>query len=817
MFAAILVAILASLAGAGAASADSSPVSDMEILRQTVALYERMQNSAVDASAAEELIENTNEDFIKAVQLGYVNYDDFETVMDSESVTKQDFLTMLYKTVINYEDKFAIDETETSILLNDCFDNAYIKDENRIAYAFMIKYGVISSNGITNPDEIVTWDLCSRLIDRVSSLFTQNKMFTIGDRTVEIGANIEEVLHAFGNPNRIDATENGFEWYVYNDDYREYCMIGVDEDRVCAFFSNSAGFEYRGLTPGCRGANTDGDENLRLFINEKGTLDGIMYNPYSSGFDESYAVRKAKSLELLDMINAFRSKNANTVYAEKNDLNNEARVILTSYTSNIESSNSIYSLTGYDIYEIYDRLILSGHSLVTNNNKFSIPVGVDVELCGEGLEACFVIENGSIALPEQHMRVAPDKTTEEITPVDFVTTPVLSQPKTETIYNEGDDVVIEMEIQAATQYHIEVFDVESDEYAVNKFLNTDELQIVLPAALFTAGRDYRVIVSAITPEGEALASEPVLISYGAGYDTGVEILSPLDDSVTEENFIPIEWNRGAYYDFGIDLYNSNDELVISTIISGDNNAVIQGVAPGEYYLYLTALRRGTMVQKARASAHITVVDPVIETNEVVLEPGERYDYIYKNEEDGSLYFYNEEIIETEDTNILGELETVKKKKITQKRVKPTETYKQLDFMRAKPPYTTGLALSGGEIGRAAVSLAEQYLGVPYVWGGSTPDGFDCSGLVQYVYASLGINISRVAEDQFNDGVFVDRANLQPGDLVFFQDSTGYIHHVGMYVGGDTMIHAPRTGSSIQYQSLSDPYYQSQYAGARRMY
>lgn len=120
-------------------------------------------------------------------------------------------------------------------------------------------------------------------------------------------------------------------------------------------------------------------------------------------------------------------------------------------------------------------------------------------------------------------------------------------------------------------------------------------------------------------------------------------------------------------------------------------------------------------------------------------------------------------------------------------------------------------------GERAVTLAKQYLGRAYVWGGESPaSGFDCSGLVQYVYGRLGIEIPRVTHDQFKVGRVIGRQELRTGDIVFFRDSTGYIHHEGLYLDKGRFLHAPRTGDVIKISSLEEPYYAEQFAGGRRV-
>jgi peptidoglycan DL-endopeptidase CwlO len=112
-----------------------------------------------------------------------------------------------------------------------------------------------------------------------------------------------------------------------------------------------------------------------------------------------------------------------------------------------------------------------------------------------------------------------------------------------------------------------------------------------------------------------------------------------------------------------------------------------------------------------------------------------------------------------------------------------------------------------------VGIAMQYLGTPYVWGGASPSGFDCSGFAMYVYGQVGVSLPHNAAMQYNTvGTYVPRDQLEPGDLVFF-DGLG---HMGIYIGGGQFIHAPHTGDVVKISSLSDSWYASTYVGAKRV-
>ena len=117
---------------------------------------------------------------------------------------------------------------------------------------------------------------------------------------------------------------------------------------------------------------------------------------------------------------------------------------------------------------------------------------------------------------------------------------------------------------------------------------------------------------------------------------------------------------------------------------------------------------------------------------------------------------------------------------------------------------------------ALITTAKLYIGVPYLWGGTTTAGFDCSGFTQFVFAKNGITLPRVSTDQATVGTAVAFANLQPGDLVFFAtEEPGIISHVGIYVGGGQFINASQSEGVTIYPI--GPYWTSIYMGARRVF
>lgn len=148
----------------------------------------------------------------------------------------------------------------------------------------------------------------------------------------------------------------------------------------------------------------------------------------------------------------------------------------------------------------------------------------------------------------------------------------------------------------------------------------------------------------------------------------------------------------------------------------------------------------------------------------------------------------------------------------------SSTKEPLFFVNGKSTGITpsAAALNGGSLRQTVVDNAKDHLGVPYLWGGTTPQGFDCSGFVQYVLRQSGITLPRTTSEQVRVGTSISKSDLQPGDLVFLQNTyRSGVSHVGIYVGNGKMIHAS-SSKGVTISDLSSSYYTKHYHSSRRV-
>ncbi|MDP4160659.1 MAG: C40 family peptidase [Bacillota bacterium] len=144
----------------------------------------------------------------------------------------------------------------------------------------------------------------------------------------------------------------------------------------------------------------------------------------------------------------------------------------------------------------------------------------------------------------------------------------------------------------------------------------------------------------------------------------------------------------------------------------------------------------------------------------------------------------------------------------------TQQSRPVTTSKSSRSISTSSSISSQKVS-AIIATSKKYIGVPYVFGGTTPAGFDCSGFVGYVFSKNGISLPRNSRDQFKVGTSVSRSNLKPGDLVFFSMAkNGVIDHMGIYLGNNQFINAASSKGVTIY--TMGPYWQSSYVGAKRV-
>lgn len=158
----------------------------------------------------------------------------------------------------------------------------------------------------------------------------------------------------------------------------------------------------------------------------------------------------------------------------------------------------------------------------------------------------------------------------------------------------------------------------------------------------------------------------------------------------------------------------------------------------------------------------------------------------------------------------------KKYGLTQDGIAGKQTFSKIDtLLGAKTTASRGTL---GRIGQNVVDYAKKLLGIRYKWGGTTTKGFDCSGFVNYVYSNFGIALNRVSSAQAKNGTYIKKANLLPGDLVFFDTNGGnnHINHAGIYIGSGKFIQASSEYSKVIISNITEGFYSRSYMTARRV-
>lgn len=779
-----------------------------------------------------------------------------EYVEDSEAqVVKQDAARLVYNILVSADAQFSLSEEQAEEILNACYDNAYLREENKIPYASMIRHGVIGIRGQSNPDEVFTDAAAEAFIGRVNALFQKTNPITVGGKTISIGSSVNEVFTKLGDPDRIDVAADGVSWHIFNGSYLDFIAVGIKDDVVCGYFSNAASLDLDSLPKK--------SSQVSYIYGKDGAPDAVYCNAPGPGSEVHRGM-------IFDIINAYRAKNGQITFVSK-----AARTL--PLLSHDRADRVVEMVVGETFTEVYEELL----GMDSGDGILSHSFGMASEIYTNYSDGAWEItavdaKNKVIGL----INPLPSENGEGKEPVKKIRTPKLVSPA-DGEKTKGGKLTLTLESRAADKYLVKLFNCEKESYDVFAYISADSTALEIPGYILTDGNLYRACVTAVSG-GKELCGNTVEFTHGNAA-TRIDVVSPVKNLSTYDDELEISLYSSAYRDFRIDVYDRNNKSVLTKELKGTNECVLEPLSPGVYYVCATAVSHADGTEKGNAFTTVEIkhFEPII--NEFILEPGETFDYYYGDGEEWIYLYDTETVAVTEEkiqtvivpdmagapdpaenvpvgdgkpspsftaepeeavpsqtpepaqspvpeatpapvTQQISQPVTVYKTKVTQRILPATKRFKALAGMLPQYGGTTGEFISRKssgtptQTGNAIAAMALSYRGVPYLWGGTTPSGFDCSGLVKYICNSLGIkNVARTSREQFaHSGVSVSREELIPGDLIFFQKD-GTVHHVGIYIGNNMFVHAPHTGDFVKISSLQDAYYQKEYAGAKRVF
>ncbi len=567
-------------------------------ITQTVNIYERITETTVKIPD-DNPVKGENESLVKAVTLGIIEPNDKAFYSDGDGISAQAAADITYKAVAAADSSFKIGTEEANHILNGEYNNSVLDGESRRAYAFMLKHAVIPYNFVENQLLPMSAQEARRTAENTERIFCPEIEFSVDEKTVVIGESSASLISKFGNPNRIDMTHLGFEWYVYNSDYSRFMMVGVRGGAVCAFFSNCEKLETDSLP----------DTQLNMYRNEQtGEVDAIYRGaPVGQTVEMTDEIRINQGLELLDMLNAARKKQRLPVFINNSALAVQAldesrRFALGNFE--VGAEKELTRLCADDIFACYEEMLSLRHEAIW---KYS------PKLASHG--AVGVWENGAkiyvTMLADDSGRVVPNPAEEAVIakkeyPSIGAGKAAVFAPIDGAKVADGEPLLFMFGGLGAESYHIDIQNCETRDYVVNADITGDLHDYRVSADRFDGGLDYEVCVKAYYG-GNQVLEHNALIEYGAAKP--IEILSPTQQHVLTESEISIVWRAPLYTDFQIDIINADGTSAASTRVIDETQTNVSELIPGKYTVRVSAMRRDSNAVKTYSENMFEITEP----------------------------------------------------------------------------------------------------------------------------------------------------------------------------------------------------------------
>lgn len=542
-----------------------------DFLSMCVYLYEQLSGKSVEQKETGGV--NQSPSVKKAYALGIIDNNDSAVYSGESELTRQEAASLLYVTMITYKLSVRLNDEQTNIILNDCYDNMSIADKN--ACAFVINSGAVKKQANFYPDKVLTSSEAADWINTVYKVYEQGHEIVFDDnRTVRCGYTVGELIEIMGQPTRIDNSFYECENYIYNTD-KLYAIFYVNHGVVRGFFSN---FGVKTTTDSYEGLS-DTKKLCAYYRIEKDRVK-----------KSTAALRELEQREFFEMLDAYRADSnmgGLTEHTSLTALAVENSKSVSEQGIDLGIPEKVAMVQGTSIEDMYISLMTSPkYKGAVDGTKQEVYAGVG--LWYGSIEPCITILIDTQTAVEKQAVPTAEPNTKIDTAVSYSgDAPTLISPLAEDTVGLGAPIVIRLAEKTADSFIARVSNSETGENVVYARVYGDSLT-VMPDVL-EDGFDYMVTAS-VEVDGQERFSDISAVRYGNPEEP--KIVSPLARAFVDTSGMSIAW-KSKYSDFTVSIINDAGEYIASQRVADLTEAMVDGLTDGKYTIEVKAHRKNT--------------------------------------------------------------------------------------------------------------------------------------------------------------------------------------------------------------------------------